>query len=256
MQINVNCTTCGKEIFIDKWWYNYRLKRNNNRGIFCSTKCGRTGQLLSEETKEKVKLSLTKAFVEGRRKGLSPTINVECAHCKKPISMKRYTYNNKMKRNKRDGLFCSILCSSIGRIPSEETKQKLSQSQKGISVLSRGRPGTKVSEETKEKIRKSKLGKINGEQKHHIIIDKELSFRKTDKYAITKGLVPDAIFIEDGKLVALEVEQKAHETNIREKMRMYENRNDYDKVIIVWYSRDGKRLKEWQKDNGEWKLIT
>lgn len=254
MQIKVNCTTCGKDIFIDKWWYNYRLKRNNNRGIFCSPKCGRTGQPLSEETKDKLTVALRKSYDEGRR-NLSPIVTIECLRCKKPLTMKRWEYNHRMNRNQRDGLFCSLECSSLDHKTSEETRRKLSQSQKGISVLTRGRPGHTVSEETKEKIRLKKLGNVNG-QKHHIIIDKELSFRKTDKYAITKGLVPDAIFIdEDGKLVALEVEQKKWETDIRQKMKMYENRNDYDKVIIVWYSPEGERLKEWQKDNGEWKLV-
>ena len=31
-------------------------------------------------------------------------------------------------------------------------------------------------------------------------------------------------------------------------MQGYNNRSDYDKVILVWYSPEGKRLKEWHKD--------
>lgn len=183
-----------------------------------------------------------------------PKIIANCAYCKKEIEMELWQYNDRVKNNKGRGIFCSPEHALYGRSVSEETRNKISIAQKGISVPTRGRPGHKVSDETKEKIRLKKLGNMNGGQKHHIIIHKELSFRKTSKYAITKGLVPDAIFIEDGKLVALEIEHKKWETDIREKMKMYEDRNDYDKVIIVWYSPEGKRLKEWVKTNGEWTL--
>jgi hypothetical protein len=182
-----------------------------------------------------------------------PKIIGNCAYCKQEIEMELWEYNARIKNNKGRGIFCSPEHALNGRSVSEETKRKISLAQKGISVLSRGRKGHPVSEETKEKLRLRKLGNTNG-QNHHLIIDKELSFRKTSKYAITKGLVPDAVFIEDGKLVALEVEHKKWETEIRKKMKMYENRNDYDKVIIVWYSPKGERLKEWIKTNGEWTL--
>lgn len=195
-----------------------------------------------------------------RKKGATNTnhyIFLECDVCHKTFSKPQWVYKQSLKKYpNQQRWFCSLECnykSRFGHKTPQEVKDKISQSQKGISVLSRGRLGHKISEEVKEKIRLKKLGKPS-KQDHDIII-KELSFRKTEKYAITKGLVPDAIFIQDGKLVALELEKKKWETDIREKMKMYENRNDYDKVIIVWYSPQGERLKEWQKDNGEWKLI-
>jgi len=100
----------------------------------------------------------------------------------------------------------------------------------------------------------AKLGKPASPVDYAIVL-KELAFRKKTKYAVTQGLIPDAIFIEDGKLVALEIEKEKWEAAIRLKMQAYNNRNDYDKVILVWYSRRGERLKEWQKENGEWKLV-
>jgi hypothetical protein len=185
-------------------------------------------------------------------------IELECDVCHKIFLKERWKYNQTLRRYPNQiRWFCSLECnykSRFGHKTPQETRDKIRQSQKGISVLSRGRTGHKVSEEVKEKIRLKKLG-IPHKEDHDVVV-RELSFRNTQKYAITKGLVPDAIFIEDGRLVALELEKKRHETEIRRKMKQYDNRNDYDKVIIVWYSPDGKRLKEWQKDKGEWKIIS
>lgn len=153
--------------------------------------------------------------------------------------------------------YCSFKCnvkSRVGHPVTPESVAKIRAKQLGVSVLSRGRMGHSVSEETKEKIRQKKLG-VSVRSDHDIIL-KELAYRGTPKYAITKNIIPDAIFLEDGKLVALEVEKKPWELSIRKKMKSYENSTDYDKVVIVWYSPSGKRLKEWHKDNGEWKLIS
>jgi hypothetical protein len=140
-----------------------------------------------------------------------------------------------------------------GHPVSEETRQKIILKQKGISKPQCGRAGHIVSEETKAKIRQSKLGK--SWKADHDIILRELAFTAREKFAITNGLIPDAIFIEDGKLVALEVEKKRWETDIKRKMKNYDKRGDYDKVIIVWYSLEGERLKEWHKERGEWTLF-
>jgi len=131
---------------------------------------------------------------------------------------------------------------------------KIRAKQLGISNPKRGRIGHYVSERTKEKIRLKKIGKPAPVDT--AIILSELKFRKVEKYFAMVGLIPDAVFIEDGRLVALEVEKERWETGVRRKMAAYNNRPEYEKVILVWYSPSGERLKEWHKDNGEWKLIS
>jgi hypothetical protein len=63
--------------------------------------------------------------------------------------------------------------------------------------------------------------------------------------------------MENGKLVALEVEKKAHYSAVSRKMKMYTqiklDHHGYDKVILVWYSLEGKRLKEWIYEKGTWR---
>jgi hypothetical protein len=88
------------------------------------------------------------------------------------------------------------------------------------------------------------------------IIISELKHRGIQKYFAMVGLIPDAVFLENGKMVALEVEKERWETGIRAKMAAYNNRPEYEKVILVWYSPSGERLKEWVKENGEWHLIS
>lgn len=254
MQIKISCTTCRKEFFIEQWAYNYRLKRNNNRGIFCSNRCGSLGKTPSQETRDKLTVALRKSYDEGRR-NLSPMVTVECFKCKKPITMKRWEYNHKINRNKRDGLFCSIECGLLGRKLSETTKDKIRQSQIGISYPQRGRTGHLVTETTRLKISQSRIGKHI--QTDWDIVDRDLKERGIIKSAITKTVVPDSIFIdEDGLLVAYEVEKKTWENEAKRKMLKYKNMNGYDKVIIVWYSRGIKR-KEWSKTKNdlEWKEI-
>jgi hypothetical protein len=251
MEITVKCTTCSKNIKIDEWWYNYRLKRNNNRGIFCSPKCGRSGQSLPKQVKDKISLAVIKACDEGRR-NLSPLITVECAQCKKLLTMKRYIHNQKMKRNKRDQFFCSIKCSSTGVKFTEDRIRKIKQKQIGISKPQSGRKGHIVSEETRLKISASRKG-IPVKCDWDIVIS-DLHTRGITNYVITRKPVPDSIYIENGMLVALEVEKKILESDARRKMLYYENMNGYDKVIIVWYSRGIKR-KEWVKTKSDpnWK---
>jgi hypothetical protein len=86
------------------------------------------------------------------------------------------------------------------------------------------------------------------------IVIKEMQHRRTSRYAnLTQRPIPDTIYIEDGKLVALELEKKPNLGNIRRKMKLYESQDyGYDKVIIVWYTPDGVRRKEWILENGNW----
>jgi len=183
---------------------------------------------------------------------------LRCFTCGKQFLKETGLYNQTLKRYpNQERWFCSLECNikkRYGHPVSPEAVEKIRAKQLGISVLSRGRKGHIISEETREKIRQSKLG-IATKVDHDIILT-ELGYRKVKKYAVTHGLIPDAIFIEDGKLVALEIEKERWESAITTKMQGYNNRNDYDKVILVWYSPEGKRLKEWQKDNGKWKLMS
>jgi hypothetical protein len=182
-------------------------------------------------------------------------ISVNCTHCGKLFHLLGRQYKKRMRNNK-SGLFCSVQCINTNlsnRNRSAEIIARNREVQLGVSVLSRGRPGHTVSQAVREKIRLAKTG-VPTKSDHDIII-KELVYRGTPKYAITRNIIPDAIFIEDGRLVALEVEKKKWETDIRKKMKRYENSTDYDKVVVVWYSPTGERLKEWNKDNGEWTLV-
>jgi hypothetical protein len=185
-------------------------------------------------------------------------IELNCSNCGNKFVKEKGYYDNALKRRpNQKQWFCSVSCINTnreGRNISEETRIKIVAAQKGISCPSRGRIGHIVSEETREKIRQSRLGQPSISD--HDIILQELAYRGTPKYAITRYIIPDAIFIEDGHLVALELEKKKWETDIRRKMKSYENSTDYDKVVLVWYSPKGERLKEWHKDNGEWKLVS
>ena len=180
-------------------------------------------------------------------------IVLKCSQCKQTFYRKKWYHENLMQKNSRAKVFCSPKCSLLKQHPRDETIEKIRSKQLGVSVLSRGRVGHTVSEETKEKIRLKKLGKPAPVDT--AIILNELKFRKIEKSFAMVGLIPDAVFIEDGKLVALEVEKERWETGVRRKMAAYNNRPEYEKVILVWYSPEGKRLKEWQKDNGEWTLV-
>jgi hypothetical protein len=183
-------------------------------------------------------------------------ISVNCTHCGKLFHLSGKQYKKRMRNNK-SGLFCSVQCINTNlsnRNRSAEIIARNRAVQLGVSVLSRGRTGHIVSEETREKIRLKKLGKPAPVDTQ--IILNELKFRKAQKYFAMVGLIPDAIFFEDGKPVALEVQKSRWDADIRKKMAAYNNRPEYEKVVLVWYSPSGKRLKEWHKDNGEWKLIS
>ncbi len=182
----------------------------------------------------------------GNTKAITTT---HCTSCNVIITLDDWEYRRRLKNER--GIFCSPKCALIGRRCDLETKTKISNSQKGISVLSRGRKGHIVTEETKEKIRQSRLG-TSSIKDNNIIIEDIIS-RKVQKYALTEKLIPDAIYIENGKLVALEIEKKSCESDAKRKMQNYEKRNGYDKVIIAWYSKDKKKIKEWIKEKGKWK---
>lgn len=245
MKIKISCPTCKKEFEMEQWWYNYRLKRNNNRGVFCSAKCGQSGKKLSEEHKS----NITKGLYE--KYGDEVNVKTNCNYCKKELILKRWEYNLRLKENER-GIFCSPRCSLIGKKLSEETRKKIAEKQKGKSLLTRGRKGHVVSDETKEKIKLTKIGKPwNGDWD---IVHRAAQIKKLQKYVVTRAPIPDIIYVEDGKLIAIEVEKKPWETMIRKKMDGYKENNGYDKVILMWFLPTGEFMKEWTLENGKWTL--
>jgi hypothetical protein len=177
-----------------------------------------------------------------------------CSRCGIKFYIRRWYHDQLKKDNKGRGYFCSRRCALIARNVSQEQRDKISKAQKGISVLSRGRKGKVIPPEVREKIRQSKLGKPSPQD--YMIVHTALEALGVKKAAVTKGLVPDAIFVKDGLLTALEVEKKRIESDIRRKMAQYDNRDDYDKVIIMWYDPKGNYLKQWVKYKGEWNLVT
>ena len=110
----------------------------------------------------------------------------------------------------------------MGKTPSKETIKKISESQKWVSVLSRGRPGRVIPLEVRQKIRQTRLGQQATETDWGIV-HREMALRGISKYAITSRPIPDAVFIENGKLVALELEKKPMESEIRRKMKAYKD---------------------------------
>ena len=184
-------------------------------------------------------------------------IELQCFRCKKKFQRTNSQYRKALRdRPNQKTFFCSVQCINTNlsnRNRSAEVIARNRAVQLGVSVPSRGRIGHTVSVETREKIRLKKIGKPAPVDTQIII--NELKFRKAQKYFAMVGLIPDAIFFEDGKPIALEVQKSRWETGVRRKMAAYNNRPEYEKVILVWYSPKGERLKEWRKENGEWKLV-
>jgi len=271
------CSCCEKDFTKKPTKYNYNKKRKKveyGEKVFCSVKCatkikdpetiklisdkqkgvsvpsrGRHGVELSEEHKKK--LSIAAKNRAGNGSGL---VNLVCANCNKQFQRKRWQWKRDSRIGKGRGPFCSNICSLVGRPVSDKTKEKLRKSQIYIPKPQSGIIGHPISKETKQKISETKTGiSIKPDWD---IVDTEMKRRGIIKYAITREPIPDTIFIENEKLVALELQKNRYESSVRTKMRLYDNcRSHYDKVIIVWYNTDGKFMKEWVKENGEWKQI-
>lgn len=219
----VRCGNCDKEITKDKNLINYQLKISKRGSLFCSATC-------SSSRNDSI-------------------IDLVCASCGKEFKLRRWDYNRRKKTSKRKQVFCSPKCSLTGQVLSEETKQKISVAQKGVSVMSRGRKGRIIPEDVKEKIRRSKIGIPN--KKDNDIILNDLKTRHYDKVITTIKVIPDAIMVKDGKLIALEVEKKKYEYDIRKKMKNYIN-DEFDIVIISWYLPNGEKVRDFIRENGIW----
>lgn len=184
-------------------------------------------------------------------------VKTNCTKCGKELLLLNYDYQRRLKN--KNGIFCSFRCSMLSR-PEELKKQdterirRVANAQKGTSRPECGKKGHIVTQETREKLRISHTGKKS--PKDTDIIIRELENQYYQKAVTTINLVPDAIFFRDGKLIAFELEKKKWETSIRRKMQKYDNDFRYDEVIIVWYSPQGERLKEYRKIDGEWTVYT
>jgi hypothetical protein len=182
-------------------------------------------------------------------------ISLRCKTCGKEFTRPRWYQNTLDKDNQGRGPFCCRKCGQTGRVLSEESKKKISESQIGISVPSRGVDGHIVPEEVRMSIRLSKTGvSVKADWD---IVDTAMKRLGISRYALLRAPIPDSIFIENGKIVALEVEKKPWETDIRKKMKEYqEYHTKWDKVIIMWYDLDGNFRKKWVLENGVWSVVT
>lgn len=182
--------------------------------------------------------------------------DVKCKTCDKEFVIPDWDYNRRMIRGKRDNaIFCSKVCSLTGRVLSEKSRQKISSSQKYTSYQSRGRKGHPVSEETKHKIRMSKIGVSSKTDWDIIAIDAKE--RGISRYAVMRAPIPDYVYAEQNRLIAVEIEKEQWEVGIRSKMNEYLGYHDkWDKVILVWRLPTGRKMKEWVLENGCWRLIT
>jgi len=203
--------------------YKWKLKKSKRGMVFCSTICSSSR--------------------------IGSTIYIKCSMCKKDLELRKWDYDRRIRNSERNMIFCSPTCSLTGRNPSKETKQKISSSQKGISVMRRGRIGHDVTEKTKEKIRSTKLG-VSSIKDNDIIL-RDLKKRDYDKMIDIIKVIPDAIMIKDGKLIALEVEKKRWENDVRKKMKNY-IKDQFDIVIISWYLPNGEWVRDFIRENDIW----
>lgn len=180
---------------------------------------------------------------------------IRCGHCDKEFAVENNYLVRALKTSKGRGPFCSSHCSMLNRGKQKlETIQKIMNAQKGVSVLSRGRFGHVVSEETRAKLRELKKVQKPTQTDWDVVL-REVEHRGIKNGAIMTAPIPDYVFIDEhGKLAAIEIEKEKWESGVRTKMREYTNFPDkWDKVILVWYSPEGKRMKEWILENGDWR---
>lgn len=76
-----------------------------------------------------------------------------CSTCKQSFLRPKWVQRDIDKKNPdRRGDFCSRRCGAVGRLHSDETKEKISKTQRGVKVPSRGRKGHTVSDEARKKM--------------------------------------------------------------------------------------------------------
>lgn len=219
------------------------------KGVSCPQR-GRMGHTVSEEARRKI------GEAQARSWNLTAQIGLICRNCGKSWVTEMWRYTQFLRGTKGRGPFCSAHCSMMGRnsMLNEESRRKISDTQRGISIMSRGKPGHIVYEETRHRLSLTRTG--GSTKQDYAIVPKEMAYRGIASYVnLTKRPIPDAIFIENGKLIAVEVEKERWKSGIRNKMQEYADHGDkWDKVILVWYSPEGQRLREWVLDDGQWTI--
>jgi len=269
-EIKLICNYCKKDFTekLSKYAYNQRIKKiNNNQKIYCSVSCGLVERNKSDYMKERIKETQTnkscpqrgrkgKVLTEEHRKKISetrkqlteitPELSFKCKLCFKRffITEKRNEYLKKLYGHGK--LYCSHKCytqSNIGKITPLETRMKISRGGMGIS---------------KQRIFPMKT--ISNKVDWNIVIN-EAKKRGITKYAITKAPIPDLIYLENNKLIALELEKKPLFSVVKQKMNYYSNSNlqhhtAYDKVILVWYDLEGNFKEEWSFENNIWSKVS
>ena len=247
--IPVICSVCNKEKILTEGEYNWRIKRNFHGKIYCSVPCKNKG-IATDDVRE--------------TRLLCTTCDIDFTE-----NLNKYDYRKRLKRlNKNIRIFCSDKCAKDTMNRDPEHIKKVADTQRGISVPSRtvnrigtnyskktrlrisisktgmpsGRKGYIMKEGIKEKIRLTKIGKPATKTNWNIVHE-EMKHRGISNYAITNAPIPDAVWVEDGKLVALELENKRVFFEVNRKMQQYIESNlcyhAYDKVYIVWSLPDG-----------------
>jgi hypothetical protein len=229
----VKCGHCQKEVQLSKGQHDSRMRRNKCGLVFCSHECKTKALKLAD-------------------------VNLTCGLCGVVFTISRANYNHRLKHNDSGVFFCSRLCASRHVAQSDMRRKAVTEKQSGVSAPQRGRVGHVVSEDTKLKIslKRRLRHEVCAFQPHWNKIHEELSKRGITKYASMDLIVPDAVFIEDGKLVAFELEHKRWFTEVKKKMMQYMNCTKYDKVILIWYDREDTFKGEWHFMDGDWKVIT
>jgi len=288
MIIEVKCDECNKEFQIEKKRYNERLKRNKKYNeIFCSPQCGtkarkRRSILLIkcincnnefQVHKFRVNRNLKrdsegnfcsrKCFTEYFK--IKKTVNdklveIKCDGCNKITTITLRAYKDR-RRNKSNFWYCTLDCARKNKIVTEDTKEMIKKAQEGVSVKSRGRIGHIVSEETREKIRQKRLKQIKDmkiKQYSFHLIHECMKNLGESKYVITNGVVPDAIYTKNNKLIAVESERGAWVSCATKKMESYDTKpHNFDEVHVFWLdskNRD-KIAGHWYKSNGSWQTL-
>jgi len=101
-----------------------------------------------------------------RKQDTGSILKLFCARCNKEFYIRNWYYRQLFVRNRGRGFFCSRKCALTGRPISQETKEKISDAQTGISVPARAVLGEKHGNWKGDKVGRGQL---------HVWLKKNLS---------------------------------------------------------------------------------